>query len=84
MRLEWVITAFNNGSGAEEIVLKYPSLDLKDVYSVIPYYLWHRSDIDAYFEARRKAADEARRETETRFPSLGVRERLLARRKDPA
>jgi hypothetical protein len=32
VRLETVVTAFNNGCGAEEIVLKYPSLDLKDVY----------------------------------------------------
>jgi len=35
-------------------------------------------------EERRKAADDARRETEARFPRQGVRERLLARRKDRA
>jgi len=84
VRLDTVVTAFNAGSAPEEIVLKYPSLDLNDVYSVIAYYLWHRVEVDAYLEERRKAADDARRETEARFPRQGVRERLLARRKDRA
>jgi uncharacterized protein (DUF433 family) len=82
VRLDTVITAFNNGCGAEEIVLKYPSLDLKDVYSVIAYYLWHRRDIDTYLLQRQQAADDARRETEARFPPKGIRDRLLSRRKD--
>ena len=82
VRLDTIITSFNAGSAPEEIVLKYPTLDLTDVYSVITYYLWHRAEVDAYLEERRKVADEARRETEARFPRDGVRERLLARRKD--
>jgi uncharacterized protein (DUF433 family) len=80
VRLETVVNAFNGGSGAEEIVLQYPSLDLTDVYAVIAYYLWHRADIDAYVRLREAAAAEVRRETEARFPPDGVRERLLARR----
>jgi len=84
VRLDTVISAFNAGCAPEEIVLKYPSLDLGDVYSVIAYYFWHRSDVDAYLDDRRKASDGARAELETRFPSAGVRERLLARRKDSA
>src|SRR5438105_958478 len=79
VRLDTVITAFNNGCGAEEIVLKYPSLDLKDVYSVIAYYLWHRPDIDAYLRQRQQVAADTKRETEARFPPQGVRERLLSR-----
>jgi len=82
VRLDTVVTAFNNGSGAEEIVLKYPSLALKDVYSVIAYYLWHQREIDAYIEQRRHAADDARKETEAKFPPQGIRERLLSRRID--
>ena len=82
VRLDTVVTAFKNGSGAEEIVLKYPSLALKDVYSVIAYYLWHEQEIDAYLAQGRQAADDARSETEARFPPHGIRERLLSRRKD--
>jgi uncharacterized protein (DUF433 family) len=78
--LDNVIGAFNNGCAAEGIVLKYPSLKLADVYAVITYYLWHRQEIDAYLEERRRQAEELREQIEAQFPSKGVRERLLARR----
>jgi uncharacterized protein (DUF433 family) len=80
VRLETVINAFNNGSTAEEILLKYPSLNLTDIYAVITYYLWSREEVDAYLEMRRQQEEAVRRENETRFPPTGVRERLLARR----
>ena len=35
VRLETVIDAFNNGCTPEEILLKYPSLNLTDIYAVI-------------------------------------------------
>jgi len=37
VRLETIINAFNNGSTAEEILLKHPSLNLTDIYVVIRY-----------------------------------------------
>jgi uncharacterized protein (DUF433 family) len=78
--LDTVIGAFNNGCAAEEIVLKYPSLKLTDVYAVITYYLWYRQEIDTYLEERRRQATELQEQIEARFPSQGIRERLLARR----
>ena len=80
VRLDTVVTAFNAGSGAEEILLKYPSLDLTDIYAVITYYLWHQKEIDAYLVERSRCTEEVRRENEQRFPAAGIRERLLARR----
>ena len=80
VRLETIIHAFNNGSTAEEILLKYPSLNLTDIYAVITYYLWSRDEVDAYIKERRCQEEAVRRENEARFPSVGVRERLLARR----
>src|SRR5262249_19235446 len=80
VRLETVIHAFNNGSTAEEILLKYPSLNLTDIYAVITYYLWSRDEVDSYIKERRCQAEAVRRENEAQFPSAGVRERLLARR----
>ena len=80
VRLETVINAFKSGSTAEEILLKYPSLNLTDVYAVITYYLWSREEVDAYMEERRRQEEAVRRENEARYPSAGVRERLLARR----
>jgi uncharacterized protein (DUF433 family) len=80
VRLETVINAFNNGSTAEEILLKYPSLNLTDIYAVITYYLWSREGVDAYLGMCRHQEDAVRRENETRFPPVRVHERLLARR----
>jgi uncharacterized protein (DUF433 family) len=58
VRLETVINAFQAGCAAEEILLKYPSLQLTDIYAVITYYLWHRAEVDAYLSERRSLADE--------------------------
>ena len=78
--LDTIVGAFDNGSSPEEILLKYPSLRLTEIYAVITYYLWHQSAVDAYLKQRRHAADESRREIDSRFPREGVRKRLLARR----
>jgi uncharacterized protein (DUF433 family) len=80
VRLETVIGAFQNGSVPEEILLKYPSLKLTDIYAVITYYLWHTEAVEAYLEERRQAEAAVREENVARFPNQGVRERLLARR----
>ena len=80
VRLDTVVTAFQLGSTAEEILLKYPSLGLADVYSTLAYYLENRDAVDAYLESKRHEAGQAGRKLEARFPSDGVRERLLARR----
>ena len=80
VRLGTIINAFKSGSAAEEILLKYPSLNLTDIYAIITYYLWSREEVDGYLEERRRVEEAVRRENETRFPPAGVRERLLARR----
>ena len=79
VRLDTVIGAFNSGYTAEEIMFKYPSLNLIDIYAVITYYLWHRAEMDQYLEERQVLAAQVRQENERRFPPQGVRARLLAR-----
>ena len=78
--LDTVVAAFEEGATAEEIVQQYPSLDLADVYSVIGFYLRHRSEVDAYLRQRQQQADAARAYSESRHDPSGVRERLLARK----
>ena len=82
--LDSVITAFCLGATPEETVLQYPTLDLADVYSVIAHYLRDRETVDSYlseYEARRA---EVRRENEELWSTVGVRERLLARKTEAA
>jgi uncharacterized protein (DUF433 family) len=78
--LDTVVGAFNAGSAPEEIVLRYDSLRLGDVYLVLGYYLRHRAEVDAYLTGRRQRGDERRAEAEAKAPWREVRERLLAPR----
>jgi uncharacterized protein (DUF433 family) len=79
--LDTVVGAFQNGCTAEEIVMKYPSLDLTDVYATITYYLWNRAEIDAYLTRRAVNARAVRDEVELRHSSANIREMLLARKR---
>src|ERR1700733_1397309 len=73
VRLDTVITAFQNGCTAEEILFKYPAVSLADIYAVIAYYLHHREDVDDYLAARRAISEQTDREIEEEFPSAGIR-----------
>src|SRR5207244_3501235 len=76
-----IVAAFDAGATAEEIAKQYSSISLADVYSVITYYLRHRSDVSAYLDRRQEQAATVREEVERRFPPSGIRERLIARRR---
>ncbi len=78
--LDRVIYAFNEGASAEEIVMRYSTLDLADVYAVVAHYLNHKAEVDRYLDERREQAARVRAEVERRFPPDGIRARLLARR----
>jgi uncharacterized protein (DUF433 family) len=78
--LDTIVAAFLEGATAEEIVQRYPTLDLGDVYAVLGHYLRKRDEVDRYLLGRRHIAEDVRRENESRFEPRGVRDRLLARR----
>lgn len=79
--LDSVIYAFNEGATPEEIVQQYPTLDLKDVYAVISYYLQNLAEIEEYLKQRQVQRQELKKEIESRFSPHGLRERLLNRKK---
>ena len=78
--LDTIVFEFKQGATAEGIVEQYPSLDLADVYSIIGDYLRHQSDVETYLQQRQQIAEDVRAENERRFPSKGLRDRLLAQR----
>ncbi len=45
------------GATAEEIVHRYPSLDLKSVYEVLAYILRYREAVDQYIEERKARSE---------------------------
>ena len=78
--LDTVVTAFEEGATAEEIVQQYPALALADTYAAIAYYLRHRSEVEDYLAQRRKNSRRVREQNMARFDPAGIRARLLARR----
>ena len=46
--LETVVDAFRDGASAEEIVIRFPVLDLTEAYAVLAYYLRNCEAVDAY------------------------------------
>lgn len=77
--LDTVIDAFVDGATPEEIVYQYPSLDLADVYTVVGYYLNHRTEVDNYLNQRQEKASYIRLKNEQVNSLVGIRARLLAR-----
>ena len=77
--LDTVVAAFKQGMTAEEIVYRYPSLKLADVYATIAFYLNHQQEVETYLQQRQKQAQEVRQMNEAKFDPQGLRDRLLAR-----
>jgi uncharacterized protein (DUF433 family) len=78
--LDTVVAVFKQGATAEEIVYRYPSLKLADVYATIAFYLNHQQEVETYLQQRQQQAQEVRRMNEARFDPKGLRDRLLARK----
>ena len=80
--LDSIVAAFDLGSTPEEIVQRYPSVDLASAFALIAYVLRHRESVDLYLTERSKTASDVRTEVAARFPPDGLRARLLARRSE--
>ncbi len=74
-----VIYAFKQGASAEEIALRFSTLDLKQIYSVINAYLQNPKEFEDYFNEQLKQQDEQQRQIENRFSPVGIRQRLIER-----
>lgn len=80
--LDTVIKTFQNGATAEEIVYRYPSLKLADVYTTISFYLNHQQEVETYLQQNQ--AQTIRKMNEAKFDPQGLRDRLIARRVEQA
>ncbi len=56
--LDVFITAFKLGSSAEQIAEDFDTVKLADTYSVLGYYLTHRSEVEEYLRARAAEAEK--------------------------
>jgi uncharacterized protein (DUF433 family) len=78
--LELMIRAFQRGATPESIVQSYDTLDLRDVYTVVSYYLTYPDSIDAYLRQGDEAAEATQRRIEASQPPHDrFREIILSR-----
>ncbi|MBT8363273.1 MAG: DUF433 domain-containing protein [Deltaproteobacteria bacterium] len=77
--LETLVSAFNGGSTAEEMIYQFPVLNLADVYAVITYYLRNRDTVEKYLNNRMQLAKQVKQRNQGNKNMNDVRKRLLAR-----
>lgn len=56
VRIEDVISAYEDGASAEEIAAVHEGLRLTDVYLVLSFYLKNRKEVEAYLAGRHASA----------------------------
>lgn len=79
--LDSVLVAYQSGATAEAIADRFPSIGLADVYAVISWYLHHIDRAHEYLRERQVEAEQLRQQVEQRFPTTGLRQRLLSRQR---
>jgi uncharacterized protein (DUF433 family) len=82
--LDTVVAAFDQGATAEEIVHRYPSLKLADVYAVIAFYLNHQQETEIYLQQRKQQARIIRQMNKSKLDPQVMRDRLLSRKIEKA
>jgi uncharacterized protein (DUF433 family) len=83
--LDSVVHHYKLGASAEQIVQKFPALDLADVYAAITYYLNHKETVEEYLQQQEAEGDEVQRKIESApqyQKSAELRARLLARKSE--
>jgi uncharacterized protein (DUF433 family) len=76
--IEIVLEDYLAGASPEEILLRYPTLNLEKIHATILYYLAKREEVEAYLERVRRLDEEASQE-QLRNPSpfiVELRERF--------
>jgi uncharacterized protein (DUF433 family) len=82
--LDSIVREFKDGATPEQIQEDFPTVTLSDIYSVVAYFLQHSRAVEDYLSAQAQAANEVRREIESRVDTRGLRERLRQRRAQAA
>ena len=69
--IEIVLEDYLEGASPEEILLRYPTLNLEKIHATILYYLAKKEKVEAYLE-RVRQLDEAAEQEQLRNPSSFV------------
>lgn len=78
--LDTIIGFYKQGETAEQLAESFDTVPLADIHAVISYYLNHQAEVEAYLTEGERRRDELKREIQSRLPTNGLREKLLARK----
>jgi uncharacterized protein (DUF433 family) len=80
--IETILDDYLNGASPEEIVARYRTLTLEQVYATITYYLHNREKVDVYLQRWRDYTEAAWEEQQRNPPEFvrELRERLQRQR----
>jgi uncharacterized protein (DUF433 family) len=78
--LESILYQFKLGASAEYIQESFPSLELREIYGAIFYYLQNMEAVEEYLRQSSEAAEEGKRFIDEHFDTKALRERIRARR----
>lgn len=76
--LRSVVEAFKTGASAEEIVLRYPVLDLTDAYAAITAYLRNRIEVDELLAEEEREIEKLQEHWDAQPGVAELRQRLRA------
>ena len=79
LSVDAIVFAYNEGASPEEIHMRFDSVSLADIHSVIAYYLRHTGEIEDYLAKREELAKEIRQRIEARQGVQNIRARLEKR-----
>lgn len=84
--LDSIVHHYKLGASAEEIVERFPAVELADVYATIAYYLNNQETVEEYLREQEARADEIQTQIESdpqhREASAKLRARILARKSE--
>ncbi len=79
--IETIVRDYQLGATPDEIILRYPTLSLLQVYAVLTYYLANQPMVEAYLERVRQSQEEAWQEQRPSEFVRSLRARLEQQRR---
>jgi uncharacterized protein (DUF433 family) len=80
--LDTIIGQYKQGATPEQIQEDFPTLSLRDIYSVITYYLTYPNEVENYLKERKKEAAQIRAKIEAEFSTQNFRELIRNRARE--
>ena len=70
---------YNEGAIPEEIVMRFPTCSIENIYTIISWVLNNPDFVTKYLAAQSAKRQQLEQEIKQLYPSSGLRERLVAR-----